>query len=146
LSLGTKSSDWKKENTFKSDYNGEQDKAYNAAAGIFTANPKIKKWIVMTPNDEGAAGATRALEAAGLDKDSVVCGIGGYLAKLEFAKAEPSAFKATAFINYVDVGAYSAENMMKFLNDGVEIPMEFKTPAVMITKDNYKEIMKDQAE
>ncbi|MEM1484145.1 substrate-binding domain-containing protein [Oscillospiraceae bacterium PP1C4] len=137
--------DWAAERTFKSDYNGEQDKAYNAAAGIFTANPQIKKWIVMTPNDEGAAGATRALEAAGLDKDAVVCGIGGYLAKLEFAKAEPSAFKATAFINYVDVGAYSAENMMNYLVAGVEIPKEFKTPAVMITKDNYVEIMKDQA-
>lgn len=138
--------DWPAERTFRSDYNGEQDKAYNAAAGVFTANPSIKKWIVMTPNDEGAAGATRALEAAGLDKESVVCGIGGYLAKLEFAKEEESAFKATAFINYVDVGAYSAENMMNYLLNGTEIPWEFKTPAVMITKENYKEIMKDQAE
>lgn len=137
--------DWPESRIFKSDYNGETEKGFNAAAGIFTANPNIKKWIVMTPNDEGASGATRALEQAGVDKNSVVCGIGGYLAKLEFAKEEGSAFKATAFINYVDVGAYSAENMMNYLVNGIEIPADFRTPAVIVTKDNYVDIMKDQA-
>ncbi len=138
--------DWPKANTFEADYTGPQDEAFNKSAAIFTANPQISKWVIMTINDEGAAGATRALEQAGLDKDAVVVGIGGYLAKLEFKKEGGSAFKATAFINYVDVGAYSAENLMKFLTEGTEIPQDFRTPAVMITADNYVEIMKDQAE
>ncbi len=137
--------DWPEAQMFKSDYNGETEKGFNAAANVFTANPKIKNWIVMTPNDEGAAGATRALEEAGLAKTSAVCGIGGYLAKLEFAKAETSAFRATAFINYVDIGAYSAQNLMEFIVNKKEIPADFRTPAVIVTKDNYKEIMKDQA-
>ena len=138
--------DWPAANSFEADYTGPQDEAFNQAAAIFTANPQIAKWIIMTINDEGAAGATRALEQAGLDKDAVVAGIGGYLAKLEFKKEGGSAFKATAFINYVDVGAYSAENMMNFLLNGTEIPMDFRTPAVMITADNYVEVMKDQAD
>jgi len=138
--------DWPAERMFRVDYNGPQEKAFDAASATFTANPKIKKWVVMAINDEGAAGATRALEQAGLEKDAVVCGIGGYLAKLEFAKPEGSAFKATAFINYEDVGAYSAQNMMEYLVNGKEIPADFRTPAVMVTKDVYKEIMKDQAE
>ena len=137
--------DWAAANTFEADYTGPQDEAFNQAAAIFTANPQIAKWVIMTINDEGAAGATRALEQAGLDKNAVVVGIGGYLAKLEFKKEGGSAFKATAFINYVDVGAYSAENMMNYLVNGTEIPMDFRTPAVMITADNYVEVMKDQA-
>ncbi len=137
--------DWPADRIFRADYNGPQEKAFDVSSATFTANPKIKKWVVMAINDEGAAGATRALEQAGLDKDAVVIGIGGYLAKLEFAKSEGSAFKATAFINYVDIGEYSAENMMNYLVNGTEIPADRRTPAVMITKENYKEIMKDQA-
>lgn len=138
--------DWPENRIWRVDYNGPQEKAFDAAAATFTANPKIKKWVIMTINDEGAAGATRALEQAGLDKDAVVCGIGGYLAKLEFKKPEGSAFKATAFINYVDVGAYSAQNMMEYLLNGKEIPADFRTPAVIVTPENYVDIMKDQAE
>lgn len=138
--------EWPANRTFRADYTGPQDEAYDQAAAIFTANPQIKKWIIMTINDEGAAGATRALEQAGLDKDAVVCGIGGYLAKLEFPKEGGSAFKATAFINYVDVGAISAEVLMNNILDGTEIPKDTRTPAVIVTADNYKEIMKDQAE
>jgi len=133
--------DWPANRVFRADYNGEQDKGYNAAAGIFTGNPKIKKWIIMTPNDEGAAGACRALEAAGLDKDAVVCGMGGYLGKLDFEKKEETCFKATAYIDYNAVGEATAEEMMNFLQKGTKIPEKFATPAKMATRENYKEIM-----
>ncbi len=59
---------------FQADYNGETEKAFNVAAATITANPKIKTWFVCAPNDEGAQGATRALEQAGLDKEAVVVG------------------------------------------------------------------------
>lgn len=137
--------DWSAERVFEADYDGSQEKGYNAAATTFTANPQIKNWVIMTINDEGAAGATRALEEAGLDANSVVCGIGGYLAKLEFQKEGGSAFKATAFINYADVGAISAELLMKKIASGEEIPMDTRTPATIVTADNYIDIMKDQA-
>lgn len=138
--------DWPTDRIWRADYTGPQDEAFDVSAATFTANPQIKHWVIMTINDEGAAGATRALEQAGIDKDAVVVGIGGYLAKLEFQKEGGSAFKATAFINYVDVGKYSAQNMMDYLLNNKEIPMDFRTPAVMVTADNYVEIMKDQAE
>jgi L-arabinose transport system substrate-binding protein len=137
--------DWPESRMWRVDYTGPQDEAFDQAAATFTAHPEIKHWVVMAINDEGAAGATRALEQAGLDKDAVVCGIGGYLAKLEFKKEGGSAFKATAFINYVDVGAIAAENMMNYLVNGTEIPADTRTPAVIVTADNYVDIMKDQA-
>ncbi|MGI6776474.1 MAG: arabinose ABC transporter substrate-binding protein [Acetivibrionales bacterium] len=132
--------DFPKENIFKSDYNGETEKGFNAAAGTITANPQIKTWIVMTPNDEGAAGATRALEQANLDKDSIVVGLGGYLAKGEFEK-DYSCFIASALIDAVDIGSTSAREMMEYLLEGKEIPPDYRISAKMVTKDNYKEIM-----
>ncbi len=137
--------DWPENRMWRVDYTGPQEEAFDQAAATFTAHPEITKWVVMAINDEGAAGATRALEQAGMDKDAVVIGIGGYLAKLEFAKEGGSAFKATAFINYVDIGEYSAENLMNSIVNGVDLPMDTRTPATMVTADNYIEIMKDQA-
>lgn len=137
--------DFPEENIFKSDYNGETEKGFNAAAGTITANPQIKTWIVMTPNDEGAAGATRALEQANLDKDAVVVGLGGYLAKGEFKK-DYSCFVASAFIDAVDVGSTSAKEMMEYLLEGKEIPQDYRISAKMVTKENYKEVMGKHAE
>ena len=58
-------------------------------------------------NDEGALGATRALEQANLDKKAVVVGIGGYLAIDEYKK-DYSAFMATAYIDPVLDGQIAA--------------------------------------
>lgn len=137
--------DFSEKNIIKSDYNGETEKAFTAAAGVLTANPKIKSWIVMTVNDEGAAGATRALEQANLANNSIVVGLGGYLAKGEFKK-EKSAFIASAFIDANDIGASSAKEMMEFILNKTEIPADYRIKAKMVTKDNYKEVMGKAAE
>ncbi|MEG0913953.1 MAG: substrate-binding domain-containing protein, partial [Oscillospiraceae bacterium] len=60
--------DWPENRMWRVDYTGPQDEAFDQAAATFTAHPEIKKWVVMAINDEGAAGATRALEQAGMDK------------------------------------------------------------------------------
>jgi len=137
--------DFPEKNIFRSDYNGETEKAFNSAAGVFTANPQIKSWIIMTPNDEGAVGATRALEQAGLADDSIVVGLGAYLAKGEFVK-EKSALIASAFIDANDVGATSAKYIMEYILSGKEIPADYRISAKMVTKENYKEIMGKAAE
>ena len=79
-------SDFPKDKIIKADYDGTTDKGFNVAAATINAHPEIKKWLVTAPNDEGAQGATRALEQANLDKDAIVIGVGGYLAKDEFKK------------------------------------------------------------
>ena len=130
---------------YRADYKGSIEEGNQVAAATIVAHPEVNNWIVMAINDEGALGATRALEEATLDATSAVIGIGGYEAKNEFKK-DYSCFKATAFINYVDVGAISAKNLMNFVVNGTEMPMDERTPAVVVTKDNYVDIMKDQAE
>lgn len=128
-----------KDRIFKSDYNGETDKGYNAAAAIITANPNIEKWIVMGGNEEGTIGAVRALEQSGKDKESVVIGMGGYLAIGEFEK-EYSAMKVAPYFSADEIGGESARLLIKNIKNGEEIPMKTAVDALMITKENYKEV------
>lgn len=129
---------------FKADYDGQVENGFSAAAKIITSHPEIKKWMVMSANEEGAVGATRVLEQNNLDKQSCVIGIGAYLAKDEFKKGY-SAMKAATFFSAKAVGGDSAKLMMDKILNGKEIPAETAVDAVVVTKDNYKQVMGDEA-
>ncbi|GAA0181991.1 arabinose ABC transporter substrate-binding protein [Clostridium sediminicola] len=139
-----KQPDFLEENIFRADYNGETAKGFDAAAAVLTSHPEIKTWLVMGVNDEGCAGATRALEQQNLDKDAVVVGLGGYLAKGEFDK-DYSCFVSSAFIDANDIGTTSATELMENILNDKEIPMDYRIKAKMVTADNYKDIMGDAA-
>ena len=134
----------------RADYDGTSEKGFNVAAATITANPQFKYWIVMAPNDEGAQGGTRALEQAGIDKNAIVAGVGGYLAKDEFKK-DYSAFKATAYIDPVLDGTIAANAAMDWIEKGIVPYSEYKKPgaefgvypfgATMIDRDNFRQVM-----
>ncbi|MDR2785167.1 MAG: substrate-binding domain-containing protein [Treponema sp.] len=134
----------------RADYDGTTEKGFNVAAATITANPQYTTWIVMAPNDEGAQGATRALEQANLDRNAIVAGVGGYLAKDEFKKSY-SAFKATAYIDPVLDGTLAGNAAMDWIEKGTVPYSEYKKPgaafgvypfsATMIDAKNYREIM-----
>ncbi|NDL68052.1 substrate-binding domain-containing protein [Anaerotalea alkaliphila] len=130
---------------FHASYNGETDKGFSAAIDVYAQHPEIKKWLVMSSNEEGAIGAVRALEQIGLDWDSCVVGLGGYLAKDEFKK-EYSAMKAASFFSPGVVGRTAANTLMDWINEGKEMPMEQLFNGVIITKENYKEVMGEYAD
>lgn len=146
--------DFPEENIIRIDYGGgSSDEGYNAAAATITAHPEITSWIVTAANDEGAQGATRALEQAGLDRDSVTIGLGGYHAKDEFRK-EYSCFKASAYIKASTVGEESVKALYENIVNGTPIFEEYKTDkaygvypfgAVMVTADNFEEVMGEDA-
>lgn len=147
--------DFPEKNIIRIDYGGgSSDEGYNTAAATITAHPEITSWIVTAANDEGAQGATRALEQAGLDKQSVTVGLGGYHAKDEFRK-EYSCFKAAAYIQASTVGEESVKALYENIVDGKPIFEEYKTDkaygvypfgAVMVTADNFEEVMGEDAE
>lgn len=142
------------EKIIKADYDGTSDKGFNVAAATITANPDIETWLVTAPNDEGAQGATRALEQAGKDKNAIVIGVGGYLAKDEFKK-EFSCFKATAYIDPVLDGTIAANAAMDWIEKGIVPYDEYKKEgaafgvypfsATMIDATNYVEVMGESA-
>ncbi len=142
--------DFPAEKIIKADYDGTSDKGFNVAAATITANPDIETWLVTAPNDEGAQGATRALEQAGKDKAAIVIGVGGYLAKDEFKK-EFSCFKATAYIDPTLDGTIAGNAAMDWIEKGTvpysEYPEEggefgvYPFSATMIDATNFRDIM-----
>lgn len=132
---------------FKADYDGTTDKGNTAASSVITAHPEIKKWLVTGANEEGTIGAVRALESAGLDADACVVGLGAYMAKDEWNNkgADGTCMKAAAYFSSDSVGAGSVEVLYDIIN-GKEPMMETAVEAVVVTPDNYKEVMGKAAE
>ena len=136
--------DWDENKIFYADNDGTTDKGNTAAAAVITAHPEIKIWLVTGANEECCIGAARALESAGLDADACVVGLGGYMAKDEFKK-DFSCMKASAYFSSDDVGAGSVEVLLQLIN-GEEPPMETAVDAVIVTPENYVEVMGKAAE
>ncbi|MBC7960163.1 MAG: substrate-binding domain-containing protein [Vallitaleaceae bacterium] len=142
--------DFAADKVIKANYDGTADKGFNVVAATITANPDITHWIVTAPNDEGAQGATRALEQAGIDKDACVVGLGGYLG-LDELKKDYSAFKAFAYIDPLLDGKIAATAAMAWATEGVVAYSEYIKDgeefglypfgAVMADKTNYQVVM-----
>lgn len=139
--------DFPEGNIFKADYDGTTDKGNTAAAAVITANPQIKTWLVTGANEEGCIGAARALESAGLDADACVVGLGAYMAKDEWNNkgADGTCVKASAYFSAEQVGAGSVEVLLDIIN-GEEPAMETAVDAVVVTPEDYKDVMGSYAE
>lgn len=129
---------------FYADHDGTTDKGNTAAAAVFTAHPEIKKWLVTSANEESAIGALRALESAGLDKDACVVGLGAYLAKDEWKKEGTNAMKAAAYFSSDSVGRGSVEVLLSVIK-GENVPLETAVDAIVVTPENYEEVMGEAA-
>lgn len=132
---------------YKADYDGTTDKGNTAGAAVITAHPEIKKWLVTGANEEGCIGAARALESAGLDKDVCVVGLGAYMAKDEWNTkgADGTCVKASAYFSAESVGAGSVEVLLNLINGG-DVKQETAVDAVVVTPEDYKEVMGSYAE
>ncbi|MCR4656625.1 MAG: arabinose ABC transporter substrate-binding protein [Lachnospiraceae bacterium] len=135
------------EKIFYADYDGTTEKGNTAAAAIFTAHPEITKWLVTGANEEGTIGACRALESAGLDADACVVGLGAYMAKDEWNNkgADGTCMKAAAYFSSQSVGEGSVDVLYQLIN-GEEPAMETAVDAIVVTPENYKEVMGAAAE
>ena len=119
--------------------------SFNAANTLLTQHPEVKRWLVFSMNDEGVMGAIRALEGRGFDADTAIgIGIGGSTCMVEFQKSTPSAFFATCLISPLRHGFETSEYLYKWIKDGVEPPKDTRTTGMIITRENYEKVMKEQ--
>lgn len=127
---------------FKADNDGTTDKGNTAATAVITAHPEITKWLVTGANEESTIGATRALETAGLDKSSVVVGLGAYMAKDEWNNkgADGTCMKAATFFSADQIGQGSVAVISKLIA-GEDVAQEQAVSATMVTPENYKKVM-----
>lgn len=139
----------------KADYDGTSEKSFDVTAATITANPDVKNWVVTAPNDEGAQGATRALEQSGKDKEATVSGLGAYLAKDEFKK-DYSCFKSAGYFMASEDGKVIAEAAVNWAKDETKVPFTeyikegeefgvYPLGAVMVDAANYEATMGDDA-
>jgi len=140
--FGEEAPDFDQSKIFRADYDGTTDQGNTAAAAVITGNPNIKKWLVTGANEEGTIGALRALESAGLDADACVVGLGGYMAKDEWNDkgADGTAMKAAAYFASESVGGDSIKVLLDLIA-GNDVPQETAVDAVVVTPENYKEVM-----
>lgn len=119
--------------------------AFDAANIVLTQHGDIKKWLVVGMNDEAVLGAVRAMEGRGLGAREVVgVGIGGSTGMVDFKKEKPTGFFSTVLISPKRHGYETAEYMYKWIKDGVEPPKHTLTQGILITRENYQKIMKEQ--
>jgi len=126
---------------YKADNDGTTDKGNSAATAVITAHPEIKKWMVMSANEESAMGAVRALETAGLDKNSCVIGLGAYLAKDEWNQGKNTCMRASCYFSADSIGGTSIQLLFDNIKNGKEMPMSTAVPATICTPENYKKVM-----
>lgn len=119
--------------------------ALDAANIVLTQHPEVKRWLVCSVNDEGVIGAVRAMEGLGFNKDTIIgIGIGGSTCRAEFEKQEVTGFFATALISPLRHGFETAENLYKWIKDGIEPPKIVKTEGIIVTRENYHQVMQEQ--
>jgi L-arabinose transport system substrate-binding protein len=117
----------------------------DAANIVLTQNPNVKHWLVAGMNDEAVLGAIRAMENRGFKATDVIgIGIGGDTGKTDFQKSEPTGFFASVLISPKRHGQETAELMYKWIKDGTEPPKATFTTGVLITRDNWQQVMKEQ--
>jgi L-arabinose transport system substrate-binding protein len=119
--------------------------AFDAANVLLTRQPQVRRWLVYSYNDEGVLGAVRALEGRGFMDDNVIgIGIGGSNIEVEFRKPKPTGFFGTWLLEIKRHGFETAESMYKWIKDGVEPPKTSYTLGTLITRENYRTIMRQQ--
>ena len=123
----------------------EVSTAIDAANILLTQHTDAKNWLVFGVNDESVLGGIRALEGRGIDaKHTIGVGIGGSTGKVDWEKENPTGFFAAVLISPKRHGYETAEYMYKWIAEGIEPPKTTFTDGVLIKRDTYKQVMKEQ--
>lgn len=114
---------------------GTQDKALNGVSQAITAFPQIKRWIIVSCNDDGVLGAVRALEQAGYQADDMIgVGINGQLACDEFRKGIATGFRGSIFVDSKVHGSTAVRLLIANITRHEPIPPRTIIEGHLITK------------
>ena len=112
---------------------------------LLTQQPNVKHWLVCGPNDNAVLGAIRALEGRGFSAESCIgVGINGTDCIVELEKSKPTSFYGSMLLQAKAHGYQTAEMMYKWIKDGVEPPLDTRTVGILITRENFRQVLKEQ--
>lgn len=119
--------------------------ALDATNILLTQQPGVKHWLVCGSNDNLVLGAVRALEGRGFAPESCVAvGINGTDCIVELEKAKPTSFFGSMLLQPKAHGYQTAQMMYKWIKDGVEPPLDTRTVGILITRENFRQVLKEQ--
>jgi L-arabinose transport system substrate-binding protein len=119
--------------------------AFDAANILLTQHPEVKRWLICGMNDSAVLGAVRATEGRGFTADNVIgIGINGTDCIAEFEKPAKTGFDASALLQAKLHGFQTADMMYNWIKNGTEPPKDTRTIGVLIDRDNFQQILKDQ--
>lgn len=127
--------------TFEADYPTTQEDAYTNGMAVLTGHPEIKRWMTMGASEADSKGIGAALEELGLDDVSIVTSTGCSDMDEQWDAGNYAVCKAAAYFSGAMVGEAAATGVMEYLLNGKEIPLEYATPAVIVTPENYREFV-----
>jgi len=120
--------------------------AFDATNVLLTQHPDVKHWLICGMNDSAVMGAVRAMEGRGFGADELIgIGINGTDCLVEFKKEKPTGFYASVLLTPRRHGYETAQMMYKWVKDNVEPAKVTYTDGLIITRDTYAKVMKEQA-
>lgn len=119
--------------------------ALDAANTLLTRHPEVKYWIVGGPNDNSVLGAVRALEGRGVPvENAIAVGINGTDCIGELEKTNPTSFYGS-ILGLAGVEGYESSKMMyEWIKDGKEPPLDTRTVGRLITRENFRQVLKEE--
>lgn len=119
--------------------------AMDAANTLLTRHPNIKYWLVCGNNDNAVLGAVRALEGRGVPAENAIAvGINGTDCIGELEKSKPTSFFGSMLLSAKAHGYQTSKMMYQWIKDGVEPPLDTRTVGVLITRENFRQVLKEQ--
>ena len=119
--------------------------AFDAVTILLTQKPAVKHWLICGMNDSAVLGAVRAIEQRGFTADSCVgVGINGTDCIAELERTTPTSFYGSMLNSAKAHGYQTAEMMFHWIKDGKEPPLDTRTVSVLITRDNFRQVLKEQ--
>ncbi len=119
--------------------------SFDATNVLLTQQSSVKHWLVCGNNDSAVLGAVRALEGRGFTAATAVgVGINGTDCIVEFEKAKPTPFFGSMLLSAKSHGYETAKMMFQWIKDGKEPPLDTRTVGVLITRENFRQVLKEQ--
>ncbi|TLY31756.1 MAG: arabinose ABC transporter substrate-binding protein [Ignavibacteria bacterium] len=119
--------------------------AFDAVNILLTQHANVSRWLICGNNDNAVLGAVRAMEGRGYGASNVIgIGINGTDCTVEFQKNKPTGFFASILLAPRRHGFETSQMLYRWIKDGVEPPKETYTTGILITRETYQQVMREQ--
>jgi L-arabinose transport system substrate-binding protein len=119
--------------------------SHDAASPVLAQHTEVKNWLIASMNDTGVMGAVRASETLQIPADHVIAiGINGDSALEDLKKPNPTGVFGSILLQAKVHGYDTSDMMYKWITEGKEPKKITYTDGILITRDNYKQVLTSQ--